>query len=552
MKRLPLWRSQFGIALALGAVLAAPFLLQPSHSTAPSRYDRRLVILTPHYERIRNEFGNAFARHWKQKTGETLFIDWRVPGGTSEIAMMLKSEFSAAFRYYWEKDLGKEWTAETAANSFNARTPASDPARKAFLQSNVGIGVDVFFGGGSFDFIQQADAGVLVAETHADTGLRAIRSRHPEWFSDAVLPAEISGELYRDQQDRWCGTCLSSFGIVFNRDVLRRLGFTSDLVQWRDLADPRLRGQVALADPGRSASVTKAFEMLIQQEMQSAVAALRKQPGKLSPEQVIQEGVRRGWIDGLRLIQRISANARYYSDTSTKICLDVARGDAAAGMCIDFYGRTVEEDLRQPDGTSRVGFVMPVGGTSISVDPIGMLRGAPEPELATAFMEFVLGQEGQRLWSYRPGAPGGPAEHALRRLPIRRDFYTSDHLRHMTDAAEMPYDKADAFTYHAEWTGAAFSALRFILRVVCVDTHGEQREAWQALVAADLPERATEVFHDLNSVRYDVALDLISKTVRARDKVAETKLARNLGNTIRGNYRLAHSLARRNIAESQP
>ena len=44
-------------------------------------------------------------------------------------------------------------------------------------------------------------------------------------------------------------------------------------------------------------------------------------------------------------------------------------------------------------------------------------------ELATRFVEFLLSREGQRLWILRPGQPGGPAERALRRPPVRQDLY---------------------------------------------------------------------------------------------------------------------------------
>lgn len=544
LSRLMHWRKEACVATAMLATLVGPFLLKPQETAAPAHYDRRLVIVTPHHERIRDEFGRGFARHWKAKTGETVFIDWRVPGGTSEIAMMLKSEFTAAFEQHWTRTLGKPWTADVAQACLNAKAAATDPARAEFLRSKVGIGLDVFFGGGGFDFQIQSDAGTLVAASKEGTGLTAIRQRHPDWFTEAIIPEKTSGEPFRDPQDRWCGTCLSSFGIVFNRDVMRRLGIEKDPAQWRDLADPRLQGMVALADPGRSSSVTKAFEMLIQQQMQESIARLTKEPGTLKSGEVEAAGIRQGWAEGLKLIQRISANSRYYSDTSTKIPLDVMRGDAAAGMCIDFYGRSTEESLRRADGTSRVGFIMPVGGTSISVDPIAMLRGAPEPELATAFMEYVLSDEGQRLWCFRAGVPGGPEKGALRRLPVRRDFYTPELTALMSDGTEMPYEKAKAFTYHPEWTGPAFSAIRFLIRVLCVDTHEEQRLAWNRLAQADFPPHAVEVFHDLNRVRYDTTLGDINKTIRSRDKVAETQLARSLGDGFRRNYVLSAKLAR--------
>jgi hypothetical protein len=158
-------------------------------------------------------------------------------------------------------------------------------------------------------------------------------------------------------------------------------------------------------------------------------------------------------------------------------------------------------------------------------------------------MEFVLGDPGQRLWSFRAGAPGGPERSALRRLAARRDFYVPENLAHMSDAGEMPYDKARSFTYHPEWTGAAFSTLRFLIRVICVDAHREQREAWQALVEGGFPTAAAAVFHDLGRVQYDEAMGSIHAVVRSRDKIAETRLARELGGVFRGNYRRARQLA---------
>jgi ABC-type Fe3+ transport system substrate-binding protein len=540
------WRKEIAVAIGFVLVLVGPFLLRPAQSTAPRLYDRRLVIMTPHHELIREEFGKAFARYWKESQGETLFIDWRV-AGTSELGTMMKSDFAAAFEYHWTHGLGREWTKEVAASFLNPKLAASaHEARAEFLRSNVSIGVDLFFGGGPYDFQAQSDNGVLVAaDARTQAGLAAIRTRHPEWFGEAGIAESVSGETFHDKEMRWCGTCLSSFGIVFNRDVLRRLGIDKDPTQWSDLADPRLAGQLALSDPSKSGSVTKAFEMIIQQQMHRAIAELTSKPGKLkSPAEIEAAGVRLGWERGLQLIQLISANARYFTDSAPKIPLEVAKGDAAAGMCIDFYGRSAEEDLRQPSGWSRVGFVAPAGGTSMAVDPIGLMRGAPEPELAEAFMEWVLSDAGQSLWGFRAGVPGGPVKKALRRLPVRRDFYTPDHERLMSDAQEQPFEKMKAFVYHPEWTGPAFNALRFIVRVTCVDTHVEQRRAWEGIVEASQPARSSEVFSQTSLVGYDAATGEISKVLRSNDKVQEVRLARQLSDAFRRQYELARTLAK--------
>ena len=142
-------------------------------------------------------------------------------------------------------------------------TPADDTlaqqARRAFLDSNVGCKIDLFFGGGSFDFDQQARAGRLV-----DSGFV---SAHPEIFNDRVIPQAVGGEPFWDPQGRWIGNVVSSFGICYNVDSIRRLGFTQPPTQWADLADPRFFKQIALANPTQSSSVNKSIEMLIQQQM---------------------------------------------------------------------------------------------------------------------------------------------------------------------------------------------------------------------------------------------------------------------------------------------
>lgn len=537
------------VLLALLATLTGPFLLKPKEADSAQRFDRRLVIISPHNERVRHEFGRAFADEWKARTGQTVYLDWRIPGGSSEVTLFLKSEFAGAFQYHWETQQQQPWAhdiatgfADPRTDTANTQTPASR-ARRDFLASSVGVGIDLLFGGGSYDFQQLADAGYLVAGDAArDAGLVAVMARHPDWFTAETIPESVSGEPFRDRDHRWSGVVLATFGMVYNRDVLARLGIEKPPEQWSSLTDPRLRGQIALADPTKSGSVAKAFELIIQQQMHEAVAA---DPGA-NPEAALD----RGWKAGLELIQRISANARYFTDSAAKIPLEVSRGDAAAGMAIDSYGRASAEFVRRPDGQSRVGFVAPRGGTSVSVDPIALLRGAPDPELATAFIEFVLSPRGQKLWAYRASAPEGPMVQALRRLPVRRDFYTAANRPFMTDPDEQPYVQAESFVYEPGWTGSLFGAIRFLVRVMCVDTHEEQREAWRAIIEHGMPPEALAAFHDLSGLGRAETLARVAPVLRAKDKVAEVRLARELVTAFRERYQRAHQLA--NAHEAAP
>ncbi len=544
---------RLAIVLALlAATLVVPFALRPREERVSAKAER-LVVITPHIESIQAEFGRAFRTHMREVHGREVLIDWRQPGGTSEIARYLRSEFATRFETLWRERTGLPFSLAIRDAFTNPKLDpepgttqegqALDPtglkgaplevqaraARRLFLESGIGAGIDLFFGGGAFDFERQAAAGLLVArDASGRFGPGALAAEHPDWFDDAVMPQSFGGEPYRDAGFRWVGAVVSAFGICYNRDVLARLGIGEAPDEWSDLEDPRYLGQIALADPTKSGSTTKAFEMLVQERIQT-LARERNLPEA--------EAIEAGWNDAMRLILRISANSRYFTDYSAKVPRDVAMGDAAAGMCIDFYGRSYNELYRDTGtGESRVQFTMPLGGTSIGADPIALLRGAPNPELAHRFIEFVLSPEGQRLWNYRVGAPGGPVRHALRRPPIRRDFYTPENAPHRTDPGFDPYRAAAGFTYHPEWTGSLFTALRFVIRASCMDPHEEQIAAWEALLAAGLPPEGLARFEDVAPISYEAVAKDIAPALRSSDKVAQVRLGRELAGIFRERY----------------
>jgi ABC-type Fe3+ transport system substrate-binding protein len=467
----------------LALIVALPLVMRrESATTSPRKADDRLVILSPHNESIRKEFGEAFAAHWKKSTGRSIYIDWRTPGGTSEIRMVLDAGFKAA------EETGRQ-----------------------------GIGVDLFFGGGEPDFTSQAKKGRLVP-------LRVFDS-HPELFAkDGPIPETFTGERYYPADHVWVGTCMSQFGICYNPDVLKRLKISAPTT-WNDLGDPRYAGTLALADPTKSGSLARAFELLVQSEMQRAA----------TPDV--------GWTNGLRLIQRMSANARYFTDSASKIPQDVGQGNAAAGMCIDFYGRSFAEELTSKSGEPRVVWIAPLGGTTLSSDPVAVLKGAPHPEVAQDFVEFCLSPEGQTLWFGKPGTPGGPQIRALHRTPIRRDVYTPQNLANSTMPDAKPYEDRGNFTYQRELTGASFNTLRQLVKIMCIDSHEEMKSAWLAIREAGMPADALAVFSDVSRVNYaesgngDPLLDG-ADALKAADRAAE------LGEWFRANYRKAEAIAR--------
>jgi ABC-type Fe3+ transport system substrate-binding protein len=327
----------------------------------------------------------------------------------------------------------------------------------------------------------------------------------------------MSGEIWRGET--FLGTALSTFGIVANLDREVDLKLPSSPEAWEDLTRINYFKELGVSDPTKSGSIAKAFEMMIHQQMIETVRAagfssedvlrLEEQPDEAPAEYT--EALREGWLRGLNLVRKIGANARYFTDSASKVPIDVSMGNAAVGLAIDFYGRYQAETSRNPDGSQRMVYVTPRGGSSVSADPISLLRGAPNRDLALSFIEYVVSEEGQKLWNYRPGTPGGSEKFALRRLPIRRDFYPSDipefqasfeqhepnYSDPLGDPTVNPYTLALQFQYTPRWTARHFSIQRDLIRAMCLDAAEELTAAWSAIDAAGGPEAVPEAMEVL-------------------------------------------------------
>src|SRR3954454_23773600 len=82
----------FAIVLGLPFALAA--IQRQSQPVAQvQQATARLVIVTPHNGDIRREYAIAFDQWHRQKYGQGVAIDFRVPGGTTDLVRLLTSTF---------------------------------------------------------------------------------------------------------------------------------------------------------------------------------------------------------------------------------------------------------------------------------------------------------------------------------------------------------------------------------------------------------------------------------------------------------------------------
>lgn len=456
---MPIARIAFAVIFV--SLVAVPLILRPAEKAPVSGDAKQLIIITPHLAQLREEFGLGFQRWHEEKYGEPVRVRYITPGGTSEIIKQLVAQYTAAWN----------------AGNIDRETFATEPGT---------IPIDLMFGGGSYDHGRLMSA----CRVQKDGESITLPMSEPAGFEDSVIeewfgPNAIGSQPLYEQDQHWMATALSSFGIVYNREVYEALGLSTPK-SFHDLTDPRLMGWIAMADPRQSGSITTTVDYILSHE---------------------------GWDEGWALLRELSANARYFSGSSSKPPIDVSTGEAAAGLAIDFYGRGQAQSVLAPGSdplSGRVGYVDPAGSVYIDPDPVSVLRGGPQPEIARRFIEYVLTERGQSVWNFRPiestppeqrvvdmeGDEMGPAVYALRRLPARRVMYDK-HFDHFMDRVN-PYLIAGS-DRPAGWR----SSIGPMMGAFGIDTSTELKSAWKALTEAREDESfPSEVLAEMEQLFY--------------------------------------------------
>ncbi len=167
---------------------------------------------------------------------------------------------------------------------------------------------------------------------------------------------------------------------------------------WADLGSERLRGSVAYADPSVSGSAYTILRTLL----------------------LAGGGGEAGW-------SRVAAFARILEGNvlpeSSQVFRGVASGEYLAGLTYE----TAVTDAGRSGSDVRV--VYPADGTSAIPDCVALVRGAPHPEAARAFVDFVLGPDVAAVVAVRFG-----------RRSARADAPAPEGLPPLSSLRILPYD----------------------------------------------------------------------------------------------------------------
>ena len=192
------------------------------------------------------------------------------------------------------------------------------------------------------------------------------------------IPDKIGAFPLNDPEGYYKGFAASGYGFMWNTRYLKAKKLPVP-EEWEDLTKAVYFGHVGMSAPSRSGTTHLTVETVLQ-------------------------GL--GWERGWALWKRIGGNLKTVTERSFGVPSGVNSGEFGIGVVIDFFGFSSKAsgypvEFRYPSTTTLV----PAN--------IAIIDNAPHPDLAAAFIEFVLSPEGQELL----------LDPKIRRLPVRPEIY---------------------------------------------------------------------------------------------------------------------------------
>lgn len=178
----------------------------------------------------------------------------------------------------------------------------------------------------------------------------------------ARIPARIGAFPIHDPDETYFGFAVSGYGLMWNKNYLQAKRLPAPK-EWTDLADPRYHGHLVISAPSRSGTTHLTIEVILQAY---------------------------GWEKGWALLLTSGGNMGAITERSFGVPEAVIVGQYGIGVVIDFFG------LSAIASGNPVDFAYP-SLTSVVPASVAVVKGGPNPQNATAFVSYLLGEEGQML-----------------------------------------------------------------------------------------------------------------------------------------------------------
>jgi len=218
------------------------------------------------------------------------------------------------------------------------------------------------------------------------------------------IPDVIGSYPINDPDGFYRGFAGAGYGIMWNTRYLKAKKIPAP-AEWSDLTKAVYHGHTGMSAPSRSGTTHLTVETILQGE---------------------------GWDNGWKMMKEIAGNFHTVTERSFGVPDGVNSGQFGVGIVIDFFG------LSSMGSGFPVEFVYPTVTTLVPAN-IGIVKNAPHPEAAAAFIEFLLSTKGQEM----------PFNPKIRRLPVRPEIY-----------AKAPKDFPNPFTDKSIGAAVKFNVVK--------------------------------------------------------------------------------------------
>lgn len=192
------------------------------------------------------------------------------------------------------------------------------------------------------------------------------------------IPDMIGSFPINDPDGYFFGFAASGYGIMYNTRYLKAKKLPTPK-EWDDLKQPVYFGHVGMSAPSRSGTTHLTVEAILQGE---------------------------GWDKGWATMKELAGNFKTITERSFGVPDGVNSGDFGLGIVIDFFAYSSKASGFPVD------FVYPTI-TALVPANVGMVKNAPHPEAAAAFIDYLLSDEGQELLF----------DAKIQRLPVKPAIY---------------------------------------------------------------------------------------------------------------------------------
>ncbi len=192
------------------------------------------------------------------------------------------------------------------------------------------------------------------------------------------IPDKIGSFPINDPDGHFFGFAASGYGIMYNTRYLQAKKLPVPK-EWDDLKKPVYFDHVGMSAPSRSGTTHLTVEAILQGE---------------------------GWEKGWATQKELAGNYKTITERSFGVPDGVNSGEFGIGIVIDFFGFSSKAT------GFPVEFVYPTV-TALVPANVGIVKNAPHPQAAAAFVEFLLSDEGQELLF----------DPKISRLPVKPAIY---------------------------------------------------------------------------------------------------------------------------------